>query len=118
MNVAEKIAKLHRDRDMQIVTHLVVQINEKMNDPEWLLNSSNYSRSDENEIRYKFDLVAMMRGFIRKEERQWPSCQARSMIFDRYTEEGFIVFIDGSENLTLKVVCNDVAVESNETDPE
>lgn len=115
MNLATKIADLHHDRDKLIIDHLIGQINEKLNDNEWLLNSDNYSRSDENEIRYRFELVAMMRGFISKEERQWPSCQVRNAVFDHYTEGGFIVHIDTTDSLVLKIMANETNSADGET---
>lgn len=118
MNLATKIAELHNDRDKLIADHLITQINEKLNDNEWLLHSDNYSRSDENEIRYRFELVAMMRDFVSKEERQWPSCQVRNAVFDRYTEEGFIVHIDTTDSLVLKVLANNDKDTDGEATPE
>lgn len=118
MNLATKIADLHHDRDKAITDHLVEQIDERLKDNEWLLNNDNYSRSDENEIRYRFELVAMMRGFVTKEERQWPSCQVRNAVFDRYTGEGFIVHIDSTDSLVLKIVANEDKGDDGEATPE
>lgn len=105
INMATKIANLHTLRDKAIALHVIDQVNEKLGSDEWLLAGDNYSRSDENEIRYRFDVVGLMRGFVSKEERQWPSCQVRNDIFEHYTNEGFDVTIDSVDSLVLKIQC-------------
>lgn len=113
INTATKIANHHTQRDKVIASHVINQINEKLDNVEWLLAGDNYSRSDENEIRYRFDLIGMMRGFVSKEERQWPSCQVRNAIFDHYRNEGFDVSIDSVDSLVLKIQCGDIGDTAN-----
>jgi len=67
-------------------------------------------------------LTSIMREFVGKDERQWPSCQVRNELIEYYRTDGFGVTVDPVDNITLKVVDNEdddvdePAVELKESD--
>lgn len=111
MNLASKITAVHVNRDNEIANYIIRTIDECLENAAWLLNSDNYSRSDENEIRYTFNLCDIMRSYIQVEEQQWPSCKVRNIIYDYYLSAGFNVGISSSDELTLKLIA---VVEADE----
>lgn len=102
-NVALKVAQVYIERDKEQFKVITDQIDNLIAQPDWLLRSENYGRSDDNELRLTFSLGQIIRGMVTEGEKQWPSATVKNMVYDYYTDRGFDVFINSSDDLTLKI---------------
>lgn len=103
MNLAQSVAQVYKQRDQEIFDHIVGTINPLLASNEWLLDSDNYTRNDDNVITFKFEPRALMKSFVGDNERKWPSDQVKNRIVTYYIEKGFEAYFTGLDILLLKV---------------
>lgn len=113
MSLAAKIANIHTDRDNEIFDHLVGIFDSQLNDPVWVLSHKNYSRNDDNEIRYDFETGTHLRAFIDQTERPWISPGVKIRLCAHYRALGFEARINTMDQLELVVDGNELGEDDD-----
>lgn len=103
MNMAQTIAKIHKDRDDEIFNQLIEMVNSKLSNPSWLQVGDNYRRSDDNVFTYTFDLNGTLKSILTDDEKPWASKQIKDRLAKYYYEQGFEASITTMDELTLRI---------------
>lgn len=108
MNDAQKIAKLHLDRDQQIFNHVCEKVDEFLKDDKWLLTKASHTRHDDGIIRYSFEINNFIQDFVDDDERQWVGTDVKNRLAKHYYERGFEASFTSVDELMLKVNINEL----------